>query len=127
MLLLLLSVVILAIAVLLFDVRGETYVDIRHTSRGVVVDIDAHEKGGFRVYWHNADDYAIYRTSEAWSSPNLTQLKLSSTTGIALRAARGTYGKSFVDYQIRIITTNRACIISPATESCDHHKLRGCP
>ena len=44
---LLLSVVILAIAVLLFDVRGETHVDIRHT-RGVVVDIidDAHEKGG---------------------------------------------------------------------------------
>lgn len=45
---LLLSVVIVAIAVLLFYVRRETYVDIPHT-RGVVIDIidDAHEKGGF--------------------------------------------------------------------------------
>ncbi len=45
---LLLIVVILAITVLLFYVRRETYVDILHT-RGLVIDIidDAHEKGGF--------------------------------------------------------------------------------
>lgn len=45
---LLLSVVIVAITVLLFYVRRETYVNIRQT-RGVVVDIidDAYERGGF--------------------------------------------------------------------------------
>ena len=45
---LLLIVVILAITVLLFYVRRETYVDIQFT-RGLVIDIidDAHEKGGF--------------------------------------------------------------------------------
>jgi uncharacterized protein YoxC len=45
---LLLSVVIVAIAVLLFYVRRETYVDIRHTREQVLNLIDNAEKqGGF--------------------------------------------------------------------------------
>jgi hypothetical protein len=59
----------------------------------------ANERG---LYWHNASDYSIHRTSEAWSSPNYAQLKLTWTTGIVLQTARGTYGKSFVGVDDRM-------------------------
>jgi hypothetical protein len=59
----------------------------------------ANERG---LYWSSASDYSIYRTSEAWSSPNYAQLKLDWPTGIVLRTARGTYGKSFVGVDDRM-------------------------
>ena len=59
----------------------------------------ANERG---LYWSNDSDYAIYRTSEAWSSPNYAQLKLKWSTGIVLQTARGTYGKSFVGVDDRM-------------------------
>ena len=54
------------------------------------------------LYWTSGADYSIYRTSEAWSSPNYAQLKLDWPTGIVLRTARGTYGKSFVGVDDRM-------------------------
>jgi hypothetical protein len=54
------------------------------------------------LYWSSGADYSIYRTSEAWSSPNYAQLKLDWPTGIILRTARGTYGKSFVGVDDRM-------------------------
>jgi len=58
------------------------------------------------IFWHTSNtDYAIYRTSGAWSAPDYSQLKLKWPTGIVLDPGSA-YGKSFVDVQGRLKTTS---------------------
>ena len=47
------------------------------------------------IFWHTSSNYAIYRTSGAWSSPNYQQLKIDWPTGIILDGGDA-YGKSGV-------------------------------
>ncbi len=50
------------------------------------------------LFWHNALNYGIYRSSGGWTSPDYQQLTLDWPTGIVLNP--GTlFGKSFVDVQ----------------------------
>jgi hypothetical protein len=48
------------------------------------------------IFWHTGNDYGIYRTSGAWSSPNYQQLKIKFITGIELDGGSA-YGKSGVN------------------------------
>ena len=50
------------------------------------------------IFWHTTNDYAIYRTAGAWSSPNYSQLKLKWATGIEIDGNGTSYGKSGINF-----------------------------
>lgn len=52
---------------------------------------------GISWYGSGGTSYGIYKTAEAWSAPDYSQLKLSFQTGIQLDPGALAYGKSFVD------------------------------
>ena len=67
------------------------------TTPGVAVSHTATNNEG--IFWHSSNsNYAIYRTSGAWTAPDYQQLTLNWPTGIILNPGSA-YGKSYVDVQ----------------------------
>jgi len=86
------------------------------------------------IFWHTSkNDYAIYRTTGAWSGPNYQQLKLDWDTGIFIDGGTS-YGKSGVhisekvslgdssysnfgspNYQVHIVGDNQSLAIESGT------------
>lgn len=59
------------------------------------------------LYWHNTLDYAIFRTTGFWNSPDYQQLQINFTTGIILNGG-SSFGKSYVRYVNHPTTSSSA-------------------